>query len=194
MILKTESNQYMGHINANDIKSSKNVICTNNLATDPRYVHLVSSNFSLAASNATGGGYHIGKVAGAVSNATTINIDGMTTGAVESLIQDVSDGDTQILVCGDVDASDNIKLVSLDSNNASAGTATITVDNPVTLADDANIFIGPITGSIVGSIVVPAKTSLVVEKTFDQKLFTTPGKGIVSGNNTNTGLYFTGVA
>jgi|TARA_Y100000289_G_C3914763_1_gene146787 hypothetical protein len=192
MIIKTQSRQYGGYAAANDIGSNKNVLVSNN-TNNPAWVHVVTHNFSLVASNATGGGIHIGRIAGAVTNNNTISIDNMSLGDVESLVNDVSvDGDRQFFLCGDIYYDDNVYLTSLTASNASAGTASFELNKNVTVADNAYMFIGPITGTFIGSIAVPRKNSIVIEKAYNDKIFTTTGKNPVSA--ATAGVFMSGVA
>lgn len=181
-----------------DTRSDHNgckIVYACNTSSEPKWIHIVSNDFELFATNPTGTSYQRFATAGAVTHSTTINFDFGTEDQTNSLFHEQSNSTTapnQKLITKGYELKDSIIVESV--NITAPGEGSVVVSTPVTIPDNQKIYLGPAVGRHTGSIVIPADSTLLIEKEETDKVFATNGVSIISGKNDgNHAVFFTGV-
>lgn len=195
---KTESIQ-PNVTNASTFDNSGAVyIC--NTTVQPRWIHVVTNDFTLDSGTGIGGGVgihriQVAKVDGAVTNSTTFDFKEMGSANRDSIIHDFSNSTDPYglrLITLGVGLNDFALVTNFSAG--STGKGTITLNKSVTMLDEAKLFLGVTTGYHVGSICVPAKENIIINKETTDKVFGSPGQTLISGNpDTALGLFMTGI-
>ena len=195
MIISPKTIALQANLDTRSDYNESKIVYACNTSSDPKWIHIVSNDFELFATNPTGTSYQRFTVAGAVNLSTTINFDGGTEAQTDSLFHEQSNSVTapnQKLITKGYELKDSIIVQSV--NITAPGEGTVVVSSPVSIADNQKIYLGPAVGRHTGSIVIPADSTILIEKEVTDKVFATNGVSIISGKNDGThSVFFTGV-